>query len=526
MKKNLLFIAIALAIGGYQAQAQISTIQSDIAESSQKLISVMQPSMLTQGPQKVSHGVITPEGTPVQYTLTMNIQASYPLNKLVDVIFSEDGSNVFINNLFPGVIPLEWGAWIKGDVQEDNTIKIEPQKFLVYDASGDESLTYDFWVARTTTLTDLYDFYLKINEDGTITQLNATDFLGLFAYQGETFVGPQNYGNGILLRKGDFEPKPLELPETAEIKDFIYKYNDKYNATKVYVGQVAFDGDDVYFSDVVPETKCWVKGTISDDIVTFTPGQYVGTTGSYELYLSFLSFTHDFKNATPVDEYKLIYDPESGVFTSYETEELMFAIVSGLSNGKVYSYNFTFIITPYDGPKPGIPADPYNLSIIPNTASEGMSYLSFKKTNINAEGQYFEPENLYIRAYLDDEPYTFAVGEYSTITEDTELVHWQLNDRIDFWSTDDQEYLNFHEALFETLGAQIVYIYEGKEYPSNIVLVNLEGEEEVIHVDPPSGIDTIESEYTSDQYFNLLGIPVDSNTKGFLIHKGSKIFNR
>lgn len=489
--------------------AQIPTLSPEVA-GMPALLNVPTPAL-----QATTAAATAPEGEAHDYTLTCLAGGSATNSSLIQLI--ESGDKLYVSNFFPYSISDDnIETWAEGTIDlEAGTVTFEPQRIGNY--SG-----YDIYLGSYAAAPEA--FSLTINADGTYS--NASNYIAAFAYSGEQLAGLLMYGFNLSIAPGDNTPKEQVLPEGLEPVKYGYHYHDLYNAEYTGEFEVAFDGTEVWFSGLTPQLGAkWIHGTLNDGIVSIELGQYIGQTGMYQLYTGAYSFNHDFTGAAVADEYCLVYDAETGIFTSYETEEKIWALMQRTANSKNYSYNFTFTIFPIGEPIPAKPANPTDVKISANTTSTTMNYLLFKSSLINEDGQYFAPENLYYRCYLDGEVYTFAAEEYSTIEADTDLIPWGLNDQQDFWMVRDVAYINLHEALFETLGIQIVYHLDGAEYCSDIYNVDVEGNITVVEVEnqfPTVGITNVNQEL-QDRIYNLAGQRISTLQPGFNIVNGKVV---
>ena len=495
-------------MGAMQMNAQVTNL-TKAADAMPALLD-LPAATVTEGAAGMRHAA--PEGDAKQFTLTCLAGGSAQHSSLVEVIETDD--KLYVSNLFAYYIPdSALVNWAEGSIdKEAGTVTFAPQtlgNYLGYD------VTLGGYAAEPTDVT------FTINEDGSYS--NTTQYVTAFAYVNGSLAGLLMYGFNVTLAPGDLTPKPLALPEGVEPQQYVYHYHDLYNAEYTSVYQVAIDGSDVYFSGLAPQTgECWIHGTMTDNVVSIDMNQYIGEVSYYQTYTGAYSFNHDFSGAAVADEYKLVYDPATGIFTSYETEEKLWALMQHTANNRNYSYNFTFTLYPYTDAKAGVPADPTDVKLSANTTSENMNFILFKSSLLNAEGQYFEPENLYYRIYLDGEVYTFEADEYTGIDADTDLVPWGYVDGTDFYLVRDVAYVNVHEGLFDTLGIQIVYNHDGREYCSNIVNCDMEGNITVVEVENemPTGIQSLQDETSDVRIFNLSGQRLPALQKGFNIVNG------
>ena len=468
---------------------------------------------------------VTPEGTPLDYTMSYSFNGNVNPDHPVQVSFSEDGQAVYFGNLFPGFLTNDMGAWIKGDIQPDSTIIVKLQLFMDYDAYGDESMFYSLYAGSyDITGGTMADATLVLHADGSITQKDPNEYLWLGAYVGDTYAGPITYALSVELTPVTEVHEPVVLPETATVAEFVYAYTDAYKKSVAQISKVATDGDDVYFQGLTPDVpEAWVKGTREGNNVTIKAGQYLGEGKGYLLELAFLQARGDFSGYEPVDEVTFNYDPETGIYAQIrETEDAdHFMIVEQTVSGKIYLYYFDFTIKPYDGPKASIPEDPFDLKFYDFWESQQNYALMFSNSYYGTDGSYLEPENRYYYIYMDDEILTFNTETYPTLTEATTLVPWDLTvmnaagNNYEIYSSPTSHYAYIYDPLFEKLGVQFVYLFEDQPYYSNIVYIDPEGNVTTVEVEQPNSIAaTNETKVISMEYFNAAGQRQNFQQKG------------
>ena len=157
-------------------------------------------------------------------------------------------------------------------------------------------------------------------------------------------------------------------PETAVIEDdwaidAIYYYGEN---NIPYVNDnlisVAFDGDDIYFKGVVLSCpNAWIKGRLSDYVVTFNSGQYCGEYGDYSIYACGTSDAYNFGSLL------FQYDPNAKTFT------LANIYVETISPDQMTFLLFAYSMVLYKDTK--IPA-PTDLAVVPDVNTAEVSWIS------------------------------------------------------------------------------------------------------------------------------------------------------
>lgn len=524
--KKILLLSFALAAVTLQAAPQIQSIanvQQPTLEGVQPFAPSIAP-LSDSGPRRAHKTFVTPEGTPQDYMMKYNQGTTTYPDRPVQVSFSEDGKSVYFGNLFPGFLTNDMGAWIKGDIQEDSTIVVKLQHFMDYDLYGDESMFYNFYAgSMDLTAGVMGDAILVLHADGSITQQDPSSYLWLGAYLDGAYAGYISYETDAEFTPAAEKPELVTVPETAVFTEAIYDYTNAYGNNNVQKGQVATDGNDVYFLGLVPETNAWVKGTKEGNTVTLKNKQFIGEGAGYLLELGFLQARSDFSAYEPVDEITLTYNPDMETYSQVRNSETddYFMIVEQTLSGTIYLYNFDFNIKIYDGPKASIPQDPFDLVLYDFAESSQRYALMFSNSAYGTDGYYLEPENLFYYIYLDDEILTFDTETYTTLPEEMTLIPWDFTaSNSDIYGSALSHYAYIYELLIEKAGVQFVHIFEGTPYYSNIVSIDFEGNVTTVEVENPNGIaDVGSAKVNGMQYYNAAGQRLNGQQKGFNLVK-------
>lgn len=188
---------------------------------------------------------------------------------------------------------------------------------------------------------------------------------------------------------------------------------------------------------------------------------------------------------------------------------------------------------------PAVPADPIldEDAWYDSKKADGFTCLDFTLPTTDVDGNSIDPEYLSYSIFLDDEtePFVFEAATYDhDLTEDiTEVTYAIYNDGYDF--SNNRVYFYFTNegetpVFTKRIGIQAIYTVPVEvDTPapkkaqtfvtnkSNIVYYNL----------PPTAIDSITAKPEANgQRYNILGQPVDSNYRGFVIQNGKKFIVR
>ena len=188
---------------------------------------------------------------------------------------------------------------------------------------------------------------------------------------------------------------------------------------------LVIDNDAIYMSGIAGNSaNKWIKGTIEGDKVRFKNVSPFGRTG---LYLSTYSIEKSGDNniLMPVNE-DLVFNYSADGFPYLSDANFGFMATAVPEESKNMddtfmnlfwcNVNFDAQIAKFED-IPMTPQEPYNIyynSYIHN-------YLSFYISNISAEGYVMDPDQLYYRALLNGEPFTFAGEEFGLQGEVSEI---------------------------------------------------------------------------------------------------------
>lgn len=243
-------------------------------------------------------------------------------------------------------------------------------------------------------------------------------------------------------------PELVELPEGAEVQEYSMAYTDSNNAAATKPVKVAVVGTDVYFqgmSQYLPEA--WVKGTISDNVVTFPGNQYMGEYGSY-------GSSYFFYNG----ETTFTYDAEKDTYTATGK-------VFGVLAEQYYDGNYT---NPVLSKVAEVAATPATPSITGIEASNYGDVLTFTIPTVDVDGNALVTSKLSYQFFIDDEstPMVFTPEYFTKLTEDMTVIPYGFTDNYDI--ADGFIYLNMPHDTWTRIGVQSIYAGAGVENKSEI----------------------------------------------------------
>jgi len=434
-------------------------------------------------PAAPTEPVALPENAePLSYMLTAEGEASteegstqpYSVKQTAKVAFF--GNDVYVQGLsyyFPE-------AWVKGSISGNKATFSSPQLYGTDDEGAVYFMGYDFEADKQTDVVFDYD-----PEERTLTcnsyilENGYPDELGYFAFFTYTHLAPGSND-------------AVELPEGLEAKEYHFKgYEAYYEQEEEFPVYVAFDNADVYvqgLSTSLPEA--WVKGTLSDGVVTFDGGQYMGSFetvfGDLDLYFSGATF---------------LYDAETGILSApdgYTTETDQFS-------WDEYAYS---VLTPTtDGP-----ATPLAPAISGIEYDDEYGYFIHLDIPLEStDGQYLQSSKLSYQLFYnidgDVKPYVFTTSDYENIEAEMTAVPYNYTDDWDIYTGGATIYLYGDVMSWKRIGIQSIYTGGGETHSSTIVWVDM----------TTLGISTATTTATTQQYFDLQGRHASSSRHGLTI---------
>ena len=457
MKKFTLMLLAALISVGAMAQkpsvnhALAETLRSAMTqkknnqqsnELSKYMRNLSSTTYTKSNSRRASETITPPEGEVISYTFTgSNSRGSGTIKRTVKVIY--DNNDVYVTGL-SWYLP---DAWVKG-VIEGNVATFEKGQYF-----GNPGA--DLYLAGTTDGSDLVD--VTAEYDAETGDFTFTTFildnqeislgLGYYAY----------WTPGATLTKNGEADLPIEVPENLFIEEYSLLDSDGNTASL----KIGFDNNDVYIQGLcryLPEA--WVKGTLSNNEITFKTGQLFGIYGN--------NYTMWF----------LGYDTTIGVsnvvFTYDETENKLSSnnwILVNLDKTDIAGGNN--VVTIYSEPvitkvveKAAYPANP---SISEIYATQYGDEVIFTVPTVDVDGNGLVTSKLSFQFFYDVEkdvnPVVFQKGNlYPYIEEDITIIPYGYKDNngkgYDFY--DGEIFLNMNHSTWNKIGIKSIYRGGGK----------------------------------------------------------------
>lgn len=202
-----------------------------------------------------------------------------PFNTYINVAFSRNTDDIYFQG-FSDNLP---EAWVKGTVEEDGLVHLRNTQYMgAWEGKLD---TYPVWMKGMNNLDALFcDVTLEYNASNGVFELPDNLWISMNAsltdFEWLTLLG--NLVLSPLEEEHDFyalvtPPADLET-ETYTVSGMDYSFGiDWADALPEYTVEVGMAGNDVYVKGLFLDIEdAWVKGTLSDGVVTFDYPQYMG----------------------------------------------------------------------------------------------------------------------------------------------------------------------------------------------------------------------------------------------------------
>ena len=462
MKKfTFMLIASLFAIAGFAQKPLANGERFSTLDRKVQNVMVQAPRTLTTGtmnkaPRKAAEDYVViseqPEGELKTYArggshyYVQNSSLYYGSQSgTIDIVWAAD-NKVYFKDIVSG---LEFDTWVEGTLSEDGkTITVPLFQNISYVASYDACIAIQLinYVSGTGFTPDTETKNVTFTVDDDVLSLQGTGFTSVSLGGVWTDDGSiQDYGDFETVYKPYVAPELVVLPDGLEILPYVMKYIDGDGNDVSTPINVAVDGNDVYFQGMsyyIPDA--WVKGTMSDNTVTFPSMQYMGEYGTYGSSFFFYN-----------GETVFTYDPEAG---TYSAEGQVFGVLADT----YYDGNYTDPVLSPVVEKAVMPANPQITGI--EDSSWG-KIVEFNIPVIDVNGDALASSKLYYKIYSDIEheitPLTFTPETHTKLTENITEIPYGFTEEYDFYST--FIYLNeLYSEDWNKIGIQSIY-YGGGE---------------------------------------------------------------
>ena len=396
--------------------------------------------------------------------------STYQDGGAMQMVFADDGKTVYLKD---PISQAAAGTWVRAELSDDGkTLTMPLNQFIIfYDDYGYGLITAWVDVAIddngnivATANPEIKEATFTIGDDGTISLNGSSGDVNTFECSGLGLIYDDDLSWAAYADWESvytpFDATPVELPEGAVLEDFSMSYVDSNGNPGGKMVKAAQVDNDIYVQGVtslVPEGV--IKGTLSDNKVTFPSDQYMGIGNS--LFLSMVSIDDNFN---VLDNLVFEYDAATRTMTTGG----ILAIVAGESVQELYTQP---VIAPYID-HAATPANPEVIDFVDQGELGGYNYGSFNVPTVDTEGNFINPNDLYYRIYFDDdELFTFGPDEYPQVEEFMTDVPYNYTDGYDFGVGGATVY--FYETGFQRVGIQSVFRGGGEEHVSDIVYMEL-----------------------------------------------------
>lgn len=441
---------------------------------------------------------------------------------------------------FPNIISMmATGTYTKGVLNGDKITVSLPQTAYYEEYEYDGELVQSYMLLSLLAPVDYGDGMIMyeptegeceitftVADDGTVT-LDPIDngyALGLIGYEegyGLYWMGFAEFAMSFAPDNGSTGVDPSTLDNTP-YSYFAAGYGTPASAEPEfgYKVNVAFDGDDVYFTGFcLDETRWWFKGHRDGDTIVIDNNQKMGTlAGTYTVSLMLGQRDEEAYGGfslLPADSHFVFkYDEDAKTFTTATPEVVMF--VNALPD---QIYYLTMIENPtliYQPTAAGNPRDPWNFTFNAATYDQyGYGIFDYYLPIVSTDGVLLDRENMYYQLYIDGELIELDASEYG-LPEDTENVPYNFNARAIVCSKlSTYHEMIFHIEGFDKIGVKLFNVYDGVTYESNLV------EMDVMPGGITSPVDEIPDNATvvSETYYDLSGRKVTNPQGGVFVKR-------
>ncbi len=388
-----------------------------------------------------------------------------------------------------------------------------------------EEVTYNVCVAVFTEmlLEDGYtswgldenqEMSFAITDDGAYVQTDPAMMLGMGVDLGEYGIQWLGFGD-VNISMSPMTAKTVDVPEGLQAENYVVTSFDS-----PYIAKVGFDGNDVYIRGLVSAMpEGWVKGAVDGDSIVFDNGQYLGIVHTANIFNNYgycVAFTSGYD-----EDWNIVYnDPEPVFAASYDKDartisfpkEYMIGLGIDPDNvAFIRSYN-ECVSLEYRGVfEPTTPPDPVVEYFGEYDPETGYGEIDFTMPDLGADGKVLDYDNYYYNLIVDGEIYEVTPEVYPTVANAMTNIPYRYTDENDIYSYPGGYHMfYFRIPEYKTISLQSVYIIDGVENRSGVVLAGTTGVEK---------IEDNQSPVVEEEYFDLFGRKVKSPSNGIFIRK-------
>ena len=426
------------------------------------------------------------------------------------------------------------GTYVKGELDGDIINMSLPQTVYYYDSYGyglnicvvkmdsyeEDGVTYLDAIPQTdiTNITftiDPADGGISLNLPGEPDEYA----LGLVYTDDSTWAGYCDYYQEYMPSDVEF----YSMPDNVQAEQY-QLIADNYG----YPVEVAIDGDYMYFKglcDYFPNAVIRGDYNASTGIVSIPQDQAIDIYGGMYLIITKVIFPDPAEQLVLGPEtmtYDLKVDLENNKISSVYYDDMTYQplLCFNAAYDRVYylSYMGGFDLTLLTG-YAGTPKNPYDLEF-DDYYLDYYGYYSFyiSVPNVTVEDNLMDTSCLYYQIFMDGDIMDFEwdpeTDEYYGVPGVMTLVPYSFTNGNDFYTSGQTREIGIYSEGYDTLGAQMVYIYDGKITYSEIVTLNINNGQIT------TGVNAIDSQNViSTEYFDLQGRRISNPDNGIFVKR-------
>ena len=456
------------------------------------------------------------------------------------IVVSDDGKSVYLFNPFSRAYT---GSWMKMDFAGGDTLVAHFPQPILRDEDGTVFYAYPmkYYVASRGEYTQSQLVLDTLDNGKTRDELRFVYRNDSLIQLGDQYIGLVSeslgwtgYGDShIAVGRMDYQRMEPTVEEKAKAEDIIFSCTDEDKNRKYLPGKAIIEDGVVYLRNpYTDDDQQWIKGTIIGNKATFLSNQYLGEHESLNHYMfaigasygivsqkdPYWGGSYDTYNYEFAPSFTMDYDAATKTFSTDTSDSSVLMV--NCSPDRVFfiaSYISPKITMLHQGPK--TPQKPViNVSKSADYDEEyGKGWIEFNASKVDVNGDYMPVENLYYRVFVDGSTtaYTFKADDYGSIKTDTTAIPVTKNDGFYFTERESgNDYVvsfDYFIEQYKSIGVQLVYHYDGKDYPSEMAYFG----------EPLTAISAVmaNSKATKVKYYGLNGRELKGSYKGVAIKK-------
>lgn len=386
------------------------------------------------------------------------------------LVFGEDGA-VYLQNPINAFFQK---SWIKGTKGEDNTLVFQlPQAIYSEDDFFSGGITYGYASCMHKETTENKTTYVMNDdehqtltykwENNKLTMMGGDDFM-----LGCTFNGNKWSGYGETSNTGvQTENTGIRPSADAKVFDGLMLYMDTDKQSQMVAVKYAIDGDNVYIGDLSDNIKgYWIKGDMKDNVATFPSTSFIGIDQkTYSYVYASSAVMGKGKDDFGEDIDKPCISSEPMEFTYNPADNSFFNKGMMIIHKSADDDRASYIFDTYNHPqvnlwenKPGTPLPPIFTSYMPYDVWSGYAGIEYKLSFYSTDGNYLDPDCLYINVYLDGKLLTLTPDEFRDVDSDMTDIPYSLEGYDFVKLSENNRRFYFYQDIQEKIGMEALYI--------------------------------------------------------------------